>query len=73
MSDEIGPISRARAVVSDDGTRMRLTVYPAGVAEPLAVVELSLDGAAHLIADLAAAAARHLGMQRNHRIGVRRE
>lgn len=62
-----------RPVVHDDGTTIRLFVYPFGVTEPLAVCELSPEAAVQLCADLASAAARHFALQRNHRIGVRRQ
>ena len=61
-----------RAVVSDDGHRIRISVYVAGAAEPLGVAELSVEAAARLCADLAVAAAAHLARERNHRVGVRR-
>ena len=61
-----------RAVVTDDGHRIRITVYSAGVTEPLGVAELSVEAAARLCADLAQAAAAHLARERNGRIGVRR-
>ena len=55
-----------RAVVSDDGHRIRIAIYVPSVAE------LSVEAAARLCADLAVAAAAHLARQRNHRVGVRR-
>ena len=61
-----------RAVVSDDGHRIRIAIYVPSVAEPLGVAELSVEAAARLCADLAVAAAAHLVRQRNHRVGVRR-
>jgi len=60
------------AVVSDDGRRIRLSVYVAGTAEPLGVAELPIEAAVRLAADLTAAAAAHLARERNHRVGVRR-
>ncbi len=73
MSDLGGTApNRTRAIVSDDGTTIRLTTYPAGVSEPLAVHELTPEAAVQLIADLSAAAAHHLQRARNHRAGVRR-
>jgi len=59
-----------RAVVSDDGHRIRISVYVAGAAEPLGVAELSVEAAARLCADLAVAAAAHLARERNHRVGI---
>ena len=61
-----------RAVVSDDGRRIRLSIYVAGVEAPLGVAEVSVEAAAHLAADLTAAVAAHLARQRNHRVGVLR-
>ena len=61
-----------RAVISDDGRRIRLSVYVVGTAEPLGVAELPLEAAVRLAADLTAAAAAHLARERNHRVGVRR-
>ena len=61
-----------RAVVTDDGHRIRISVYVAGVAEPLGVADLPLEVAAGLAADLTASVAAHLARLRNHRVGVRR-
>jgi len=62
-------VARNRAVVSDNGV-IRLMVYVGGVAEPLGVVELPVEAAVRLAADLAVAAAAHLAAERNHRVGV---
>jgi hypothetical protein len=62
--------ARNRAVVSDDGHRIRISVYVAGVEAPLGVAELPVDVAARLAADLAIAVALHLARERNHRVGV---
>jgi hypothetical protein len=59
-----------RVVLSDDGRRIRVSVYVAGVEAPLGVAELPLEVAAQLCADLAAAVAAHLARMRNHRVGV---
>ena len=59
-----------RAVVTDDGHRIRLAVYVAGVVEPLGIADLPLEAAARLSADLAIAVAAHLARQRNHRAGI---
>jgi len=64
--------ARNRAVVTDDGHRIRVSVYVAGIADPLGVAELTLEVAARLAADLAGAVASHLARQRNHRVGVLR-
>jgi len=64
--------ARNRAVVSDDGRRIRVSVYVAGVEAPLGVAELSLEAAVRLAADLAVAAAARLARERNHRVGVLR-
>ena len=61
-----------RAIISDDGHRIRIAIYHAGVADPLGVAELPLEAAARLAADLASAVAAHLARQRNHRVGVLR-
>ena len=61
-----------RCVLSDDGHRIRVSVYVAGQPAPLGVAELPLEAAARLAADLAGAVASHLARQRNHRVGVRR-
>ena len=70
MSPAPGPPNRA--VISDDGHAIRLTLYVAGVAEPVGVAELPIEAAVRLAADLTAAAAAHLAAERNHRVGVRR-
>jgi hypothetical protein len=62
--------ARNRAVVSDDGHRIRISVYVAGVEAPLGVAELPVDVAARLAADLAIAVALHLARERNHRVGI---
>ena len=49
-----------RAVVSDDGRRIRIAIYVAGITEPLGVVELSPEAAVRLCADLAGAAAARM-------------
>src|SRR6185436_19143360 len=54
-----------RAVVSDDGHTIRLTVYVAGVAEPVGVAELPLEAAVRLAADLTAACSAHLARERS--------
>jgi len=59
-----------RAVVSDDGHRIRVSIYVPSVEAPLGVAELPLEVAARLAADLAGAVASHLARQRNHRVGV---
>ena len=59
-----------RCVVSDDGHRIRLSIYVPSVEAPLGVAELPLEVAARLAADLAGAVAAHLARQRNHRVGV---
>jgi len=59
-----------RCVLTDDGHRIRLSVYVAGVEAPLGVAELPLEVAARLAADLAGAVASHLARERNHRVGV---
>ena len=59
-----------RAVVSDDGHRIRVAIYVPSVTEPLGVAELPIEIAARLAADLASAVAAHLARQRNHRVGV---
>ena len=70
---ELGPMPPPnRAVISDDGHTIRLTVYVSGTAEPVGVAELSMETAARLSADLATAVAAHLARERNHRVGVRR-
>jgi len=56
--------------VSDDGRRIRLSVYVVGTAEPVGVAELPLEVAVRLAADLAGAVAAHLARERNHRVGV---
>jgi hypothetical protein len=52
-----------RIVVTDDGTRIRVTVYPQGVVEPLAVVELSPEQGVRLCAELTAAISRHFALR----------
>lgn len=55
-----------RIVVSDDGSRLWLTVYAQDRSEPLAVVELIPQQALHLINELVSATIRHL----DRRMGV---
>ena len=71
--------ARNRAVVSDDGHRIRVSIYVAGIEAPLGVADLSVEAAVRLAADLTVAVAAHLtrskqGLdpERNGRIGVRR-
>jgi hypothetical protein len=64
--------ARTRTVVSDDGVQIRLMIYADGIADPLAVSALSAREAVWVVAELAAAAARHLARMRDHSIGVRR-
>lgn len=52
-----------RIVITDDG-EIRATVYPQDGSEPLAVVELTVDRAAVLIGELAAAIVHHLAENR---------
>ena len=66
----MAPTGANRAVVSDDGHRIRVSVYVPSVEAPLGVAELPLEVAARLAADLAGAVASHLARQRNHRVGV---
>jgi hypothetical protein len=70
MSAAPGPPNRA--VVSDDGHRIRVAIYVPSVEAPLGVAELPLEVAAQLCADLANAVAAHLARERNHRVGVLR-
>jgi len=65
------PLPPNRAVVSDYGM-IRLMVYAFGVPEPLGVVELTVEQAARLAADLIGAAATRLELERNGRVGVLR-
>jgi len=69
---EEAPMAPNRAVVSDDGRRIRVSIYVAGVEAPLGVAELSVEAAVRLAADLVVAVAAHLTRERNGRIGVRR-
>jgi len=69
--------ARNRAVVTDDGRRIRLAIYHAGLPDPLGVAELPVEEAARLSAELALAVAAHLARskqrldpERNHRVGV---
>jgi len=62
--------ARNRAVVSDDGHRIRVSVYVAGVDAPVGVAELPVEVAARLAADLSIAVSAHLARMRNHRVGV---
>ena len=59
-----------RAVVSDDGHRIRVMIYGAGMSEPFGVADLPLEAAARLCAELAVAVAAHLARERNHRVGI---
>ena len=67
---EEAPMAPNRAVVSDDGRRIRVSIYVAGIEAPLGVADLPLETAARLAADLAGAVAAHLARERNHRAGV---
>lgn len=62
----------ARVVLSDDNVVIRLAIYAAAQTDPLAAAELSVPDAVRLVAELAAAASRHMGLARNHAAGVRR-
>ena len=53
-----------RIVITDDGNQIRATVYPQGGSEPLAVVELSVERAAVLVGELAAAIVHHLARRK---------
>ena len=64
-------MSANRALVSDNGVT-RLMVYAFDIAEPIGVVELSIEAAARLAADLIGAAAARLERERNGRVGIRR-
>lgn len=55
-----------RIVVSDDGSRLWLTVYAQDRSEPLAVVELTPQQVLHLIGELVNATTRHL----DRRMGI---
>ena len=52
-----------RIVITDDD-KIRATVYPQSGPEPLAVVELTVERAAVLIGELAAAIVHHLAENR---------
>jgi hypothetical protein len=56
-----------RLVVSDDGTRILATTYQSGEATPLAVVELTVEQAVTLTAELTAAVSHHLAMRAEYR------
>jgi hypothetical protein len=66
-------VSDHRVVVTDDGTRIFITVYPSGVSVPLAVAELTVERTVGLAAELTVIAARYLARQAERRIGVRRD
>jgi hypothetical protein len=66
-------VSDHRVVITDDGNRIYLTIYPGGATVPLAVVELTVERTVALAAELSAIATRYLARQANHRIGVRRD
>lgn len=71
---------QARVVVSDDNVTVRVAIYAAGMAEPLAVADLSVPQMVQVAHELTGAASRHmgasgpssLGPMRNHAAGVRR-
>jgi len=56
-----------RLVVTDDGNRIRATVYSQESPMPTAVVELTVKQAVKLAAELAAAAARRLAWRAEYR------
>jgi len=56
-----------RIIVTDDGSRIWATVYPQGSAEPAAVVELTVERAVALAAELTAAVSRHLAWRAEYR------
>lgn len=60
-----------RAVIADDGSGIRMMVYSGGLAEPVAVVELSPERAARLCGELAMALHRNLVHARYQQLGVR--
>ena len=56
-----------RLIVTDDGSRILATVYPNGGSEPVAVVELTVERAVALAAELTAAVSRHLAWRAEYR------
>ena len=56
-----------RLVVSDDGTSIRAIVYSNGNALPIAVVELTVERAVALAAELIAAVSSHLAQRAEYR------
>jgi len=56
-----------RLIVTDDERRIWATVYSNGSAEPVAVVELTVERAITLAAELTTAAARHLAWRAEYR------
>jgi len=56
-----------RLIVTDDGSRILATVYPNGGSEPLAVVELTVERAAALAAELISAVSSHLAQRAEYR------
>lgn len=56
-----------RLIVTDDGSRILATVYPNGGSEPVAVVELTVERAVALAAELTAAISSHLAQRAEYR------
>lgn len=56
-----------RLIVTDDGANILATVYANGSTEPVAVVELTVERAVVLAAELTAAVSRHLALRAEYR------
>jgi len=56
-----------RLIVTDDGSRILATVYPNGGSEPVAVVELTVERAVTLAAELISAISSHLATRAEYR------
>ena len=56
-----------RLIVTDDGTTILATVYAQGSSEPVAVVELTVERAVTLAAELISAISSHLATRAEYR------
>jgi hypothetical protein len=56
-----------RLVITDDGNRILATVYQSGEATPLTVVELTVEHAVTLTAELISAVSSHLAKRAEYR------
>ena len=57
----------SRLIITDDGVNILATVYANGSPEPVAVVELTVERAITLTAELISAVSSHMAMRAEYR------